>query len=293
MGLPLIGWLISNFNHSRYETEPLEAVLMEVFTKEQLLFGGQRSEPRTLDIKVAVTSTSAAGHPVVLANYNRVCTDRLNYHFQRPESQQSELKTWEAARATSAAPTCFRPLYHEPAKQLYSDGSVYHNNPIRIADQEWKLIWPSLEDQGPDVVVSLGTQYCSKTKDRAAMQRPAPRGMVSHARFLRRMAVDHVNTSLDSERTWKDFLAIKSPRGEDRKRYVRINPETDREPCNLDETAKLADLRDTTRLHVADSQDLKLLARQLVATCFYFEETGVEEGHNGVWVEVSGKALCR
>ena len=84
--IPGIGWLIENYNHSRYETQPLQEALIEAYSEDEYLFGGPRSkEISGSSIKVAVTSTSTAGSPVVLANYNRICRGKCEsiplYHF--------------------------------------------------------------------------------------------------------------------------------------------------------------------------------------------------------------------
>lgn len=88
MGVPGLGWLVSNYNHSRYETQPSEEALTEAFTEDQYLFGGQRTEAGTINAKVAVTTTSASGTAVVLANYNRLCNEKLPYQFYRPEMER-------------------------------------------------------------------------------------------------------------------------------------------------------------------------------------------------------------
>lgn len=74
--LPGLGFLVENYYHSKYETQPLQAALIHAFGEEQYLFGGQRSDAANLDIKVAVTATSAAGSAVVLANYHRLSSDK-------------------------------------------------------------------------------------------------------------------------------------------------------------------------------------------------------------------------
>lgn len=65
---------------------------------------------------------------------------------------------WQAARATSAAPT-----YFEPAKLTFKngkdylalvDGGVYANNPAMCGYVEARKLWPAEKDV---VVVSLGT----------------------------------------------------------------------------------------------------------------------------------------
>ena len=44
IGVPGIGWMISHYNHSMYETQPLEEGLVKAFTDEQYLFGGSRRD---------------------------------------------------------------------------------------------------------------------------------------------------------------------------------------------------------------------------------------------------------
>jgi predicted acylesterase/phospholipase RssA len=182
MGIPGVRVIVSNFNHSRYETQPLEEALTSVFTADQYLFGGRREDFESMIVKVAVTTTDVNANPVVLANYNRLGSDKppaFSYSFQRPNKLTGELKTWQAARATSAAPTYFKPFHHEVSKQTYSDGGICHNNPVAIAEDERKLIWPAQQDEEPDIVVSIGTMHCPKEKDNPA-RRIAPSGVIAH-----------------------------------------------------------------------------------------------------------------
>ena len=72
--VPGIGWFVENYNHSKYETRPLEEALMSAFSENECLFGGPRPVASYgTDVKVAVTSTSVSGSAVVFANYNRLC----------------------------------------------------------------------------------------------------------------------------------------------------------------------------------------------------------------------------
>lgn len=60
--------------HSKYETRPLQASLMDAYSDNRL-FGGVRFDNRRQS-KVAVTATSSAGlQTVVLSNYNRIGGD--------------------------------------------------------------------------------------------------------------------------------------------------------------------------------------------------------------------------
>lgn len=75
--IPGVAWFVENHHHSRYKTRPLEEALIDAFSDDEHLFGGFRPHASYgTDVKVAVTSTSASGSPVVLANYNRLCREK-------------------------------------------------------------------------------------------------------------------------------------------------------------------------------------------------------------------------
>ena len=294
MDIPLVNWIVQHYNHSKYETQPLQEALIEAFTDDQYLFGGRRTDPGSMEVKVAVTATSAAGGSVVLANYNRLCDEKVPYHFQRPEKLQEEIKTWEAARASAAAPRYFKPMCHEPSKHVYYDGGVYHNNPIVIADRERKLIWPQLREQEPDIVVSLGTAFCKTVKEKRSMWPSSQKGIISFQASLTKLATNHVHSSLDSEAAWDQFMDVKAPKKEDRARYVRLNPELNDPVPGLDAVDKMGVLQQVVRYQYGDSSVVKALARRLIATCFFFDTIGdVRENYITGTYEVTGYVHSR
>jgi hypothetical protein len=61
-------------------------------------------------------------------------------------------KIWEAARATSAAPTFFEPIEINGIK--YGDGALGYNNPTHLAITEARDLWPK---RPFGCVISLGT----------------------------------------------------------------------------------------------------------------------------------------
>ena len=74
---PILGWFVDNYNHSKYETRPLEEALISAYSETEYLFGGPRpSASYGTEVKVAVTATSSGGSAVVLANYNRLCGEK-------------------------------------------------------------------------------------------------------------------------------------------------------------------------------------------------------------------------
>jgi hypothetical protein len=71
-----VGALVEYYNHSKYETRPLEKTLKEAFTDNEYLFGGPKRDT-TSRIKVAVTATSLTGNTaIVFGNYNRLCSEK-------------------------------------------------------------------------------------------------------------------------------------------------------------------------------------------------------------------------
>lgn len=252
-----------------------------------------------------MTTTSAAGTPVILTNYNRSCTEKrkqwiyihsiytiltssiVPYHFQRPERLESELKIWEAlvealscidpfllcdrARATSAAPRIFKPFCHQFSKQIYTDGAIYYNNPIEIADKERKLIWPNMEDECPDIVVSVGTTLRLTPCHSTQLASPPRLGVLSHGKSLYKMAVERIASTLDAEKTWDNYISVLHPPAIDRPRYVRLNPQLSEEPPRLDEVHRMLPLRKLVREKWRDDPKIRQVAVQLIASSFYFE----------------------
>ncbi|KAF1844020.1 FabD/lysophospholipase-like protein [Cucurbitaria berberidis CBS 394.84] len=276
--IPLFGFLVDSYNHSKYETTPLHEALQVAFSNDQYLFGGQRYDQNWISpVKVAVTTTLSSTSPVLLANYNRRCDDKLSYQFQRAEGVDTELKTWEAARATSAAPRYFKPFHHESSKQTYLDGALYYNNPIGVADSEWKLIWGSNLCSHPDIVLSLGTGYDPQKRERPQRSSAVRRGIFRNGKFLLKIAADHLQDALDCEKTWQEYTR-RLPEEVSRSRFVRYSPQLIKDLPALDDVHRLDSLQEMVRGFLSeDAVKFRRLAMQLIATSFYFETEKVEQ----------------
>ena len=203
------------------------------------------------------------------------------------------------ARATSAAPSFFRSFKSERNNRGYLDGALYHNNPVRVADLERRLIWPDTNNSPPDILLSIGTG-CDNTirneaqqnfnlhKKRTFTMPPESRDTEegSRRRVLRRekvpqprkfinILVNRVGNILDTELTWLTFMS-EAIRGDqdDKSRYHRINPNIGEEPPKLDETKKLPHLRHRmthVMKNAAFHNQIGEIARRLVASSFYVE----------------------
>ncbi|QDS77600.1 hypothetical protein FKW77_001933 [Venturia effusa] len=268
--IPGIGLLVENYKHSRYATRPMEQVLKDAFTEHEYLFGGP-SRSNSSRTKVAVTATSLTGSSaIVFGNYNRLCTKDLRYHFQRSERKNSEMKVWEAARATSAAPRYFKPFYHQATRKNLVDGAIWHNNPINIAEQERKLIWPELEDRYPGITLSLGTATSHRLRRAESIRTPVQSGIVSHASDLVNLLKNHMATSIECDRMWSSYID-QLPKSVKASRFIRINPELPDDVPALDDVEKMIPLREAAECWLQNQTKVKKVALQLIASCFYFE----------------------
>jgi hypothetical protein len=70
--------------------------------------------------------------------------------------QPSQCAVWQAARATSAAPSFFKEMYIDNPRPAinYVDGGLGHNNPAEVALEEAERIWPTAKHF---CLVSIGT----------------------------------------------------------------------------------------------------------------------------------------
>ncbi|KAH6848113.1 hypothetical protein B0I37DRAFT_376721 [Chaetomium sp. MPI-CAGE-AT-0009] len=292
------GILVESFHHSKYQTTTLEATLRKAFGDDRLLFGGScQAGPSIPAVKVAVTSFSfVENKAVVLSNYNRPWTANTagRYHFQRPERIAEELKVWEAARATSAAPQYFRKFYHGPSEKTYLDGAILYNNPVEIADQERKAIWP--DGHYPDIVLSLGTGH--STGDQSLPARKLTRsktGIVTYVQDLIELLRMNMDTTLNCDEAWLKYESlIKSVAGhfDAEIPMFRISPTLQGRLPGLDETAKAKDLNERVATALKDDCTVIKVARQLVASSFYFELESINDGY-GEKFQATGQICCR
>ena len=119
-----------------------------------------------------MTATSGTGESgLVLANYVRQEGSEPTYRFEFPHF----LQIWEAASATSAAPSFFKPFKKLWPPKTYLDGALYHNNPARVAENERKLLWPDVAENPPDIFLSVGTgKYGQRLEEQIAEFDPLP-----------------------------------------------------------------------------------------------------------------------
>lgn len=182
----------------------------------------------------------------------------------------------------------FKPFCHQLSKQTYADGAIYYNNPIEIADKEWKLIWPNMKDECPDIVVSVGTTLRLNARDPSQLTSAPRRGVVSHHKSLYKMARERIASCLDPEKTWDNYISVLQPRTIDRQRYVRLNPQLSDEPPRLDEVHRMIPLQKLVRERWRDDPKIRQVAFQLIASSFYFETSATLESVAGESLQFKG-----
>lgn len=318
-GWEFLDFIITAHNNGKYKTEPLERLLQAEYGYENLFgrsMGPQISSVSTPSpCKVGVTATRTLGGPCLLANYNRPeqeaeamendnqPTSPRNenvryeeksrpYDFVRAETSTSEIRTWEAARATSAAPKLFKPFAHAASGETFIDGAVYFNNPIEVALREHKLIWPKSRSESPDVLLSLGTGHTYTKKPRPSDS--SMFGVVTHYKHLLKIAVDHVKNSQNSQEQYGIVYQRTPP--EVRKRFVRITVPFPRGLPKPDDVGALQFLEEEIHRYLNGSySDIKDLVNRLIATSFYFEPSSSDSTKNNKdgSIEISGLIRCR
>jgi predicted acylesterase/phospholipase RssA len=83
---------------------------------------------------------------------------RVRSYDSSRQAIQDYATIWEAARATSAAPTFFDPIVI--GRQTYGDGGMLANNPVAEVWSEARDLWyPKVDDISPHVkcILSIGT----------------------------------------------------------------------------------------------------------------------------------------
>ncbi len=160
---------------------------------------------------------------------------------------------------------------------MYLDGGINHNNPIAIADGERKLLWPDMAKRYPDIILSVGSGHCKTLKLPKKQPKAIQRvGISSNIKALYRIAVDHIESSLNSEAAWHNYMGVLAPADDEMFRFQRFNVELECEPPKLDDIDGMEDLEYTARQQWSRTKRLSNVARHLVATCFFFEKTRVE-----------------
>lgn len=172
-------------------------------------------------------------------------------------------------------------------KEGFIDGAVFHNNSVRIASYESKLIWPEVKEYHPDILLSLGTGHNGADTDGFVV--PNRSGSATQRRSLGirgfpdlnswiKLAVTRLDNILDSEAIWRLFKkdALGSSSYLQARRYVRLNPRIGFRTPKMENNSQVDKLQEDVRSHLQTPPmraKVAGIAHQLIASCFYFERS--------------------
>lgn len=127
---------------AKFDDEILERKIKDIIQAQNLDGNASLAHPDgKCKTFVVATIVRAASNAVLMQTYDNF-----------PSSEAFDCTIWQAARATSAAPTFFKPIEIEYVQ--YVDGGVGHNNPAELAIHEAHKIWPG---RPIGCLVSIGT----------------------------------------------------------------------------------------------------------------------------------------
>ena len=120
-------------------------------------------------------------------------------------------------------------------------------------------------------MVSVGTTYNSAVRSSNNKMPSSGVGLLSHGKSLYKIAIDHIASTLDSEKTWHSYMSVLQPPSSHRLRYVRLNPQLSEDPPRLDEVGRMPYIQEKVREDLNSDNKIQRVALQLIASSFYFE----------------------
>jgi patatin-like phospholipase/acyl hydrolase len=206
---------------------------------------------RTLDTYFGDSRLKDAVAEVLITSYDLETRDSwfLARHKAREDAKVNDFPMVRVARATSAAPTYFRPeRLSDDSKDGMIDGGVHSNNPAMCA---WVEAVKLYDRQDVDVVVvSLGT---GQVKTPISFNKARVWGLIGWVRPLIGIFMDGVAATVEHE-----LQMLLKPRGGE-PRYFRFQSELPPGMGSMDDTSPghIAKLKEQARLIIdAHEQDL-------------------------------------
>jgi hypothetical protein len=252
------GVIPSGDDQSRFDYRLLETAIIEIVEKysegrDPNTSLVDLSEGKTPTFVVATPGYHADGPPALLRSYG--CQGH----------NADRCMIWEAGRATSAAPTFFKPIRIRtpPPGRIFVDGGLLHNNPSELALQEVRRLWPSVTKC---CLVSVGT---GRQKSIKVVDAPAPTGLVSRALgyipgartvagvgALKRIAEACVALTTSSEQVHQRVLRKSMDEGEKFK-YFRFQVERGMDEIGLEEWEKMDEMGDHVSRYLHEGEGEK------------------------------------
>jgi predicted acylesterase/phospholipase RssA len=260
-----LGIMLFNITDSIYSAAPLEKATKGLFGRGTSLFAPALT-PGHSQISTRVAVTSSIGYAdtmTLITNYNHP----QGHNETREENDSKDMRVWEAALATSAAPYYLPPFKKTSTGTMYVDGAVFANCPAATAYAETKALWPN-RAASLDLLVSLGTgRQQAKHAYGGGLQKFIPNGII---RTFANMLMHQSN----SDESWHNFA--RSVPSAVKAKLHRLDPPLDvaGDRIGLDDYAKMDDITATVNSWIESPEGsamIKRTAYRLLASLFFFE----------------------
>lgn len=150
-----------------------------------------------------------------------------------------------------------------------------------VADCERKLLWPHLAHKHPDLLLSIGTGFDPTPKpdgDRQGRRTRAKRGALEFAKTVLKIATQQIESSLNCERAWTDFLSSIQMQDEDKAaKYRRLTIQFPNNLPRLDQVDQMEWLNQMTESFCSNNPLIDEIATKLIASLFYFRLDGASQ----------------
>jgi predicted acylesterase/phospholipase RssA len=167
---------------------------------------------------------------------------RLFRTYRVPKNQSFDCTIWEAARATTAAPTFFKGIHIgiPGLQERFIDGAIGRNNPIGQVFEEAELVFP---DGRVACAISIGTGQAKMTSipKPTMFQRFLPLDAV---RAVTQIATHCERTAEETERRFKSFPNF----------YFRLNVEQGLQKVTLAQWDRLGEVATHTKQYLVKSE---------------------------------------
>ena len=279
---------------SWYSPNPLRSGLQELFTDQLSMFSSSIQTHKQRATRVAVTAAVGIdATPCVMANYNRPAYSE-GLDFEREDDEAKDMRVWEAALATAAAPLYFPPYRKATSLKSYVDGALWANLPVQCALDEMARLWPDQDHKYLlDALVSIGT---------GSQKTSPPFPEILNFGSFKAVCASFFN-NIDSERLWHDFT--RKPSYSERVLH-RLNAPLGGKSIPLDDYKQMDSMEEIVKNLIADetsplTNDIGRVASILRASFFYFEpdsqdisyEHSQDSSGSNMILELRGSIRCR
>lgn len=179
--------------------------------------------------------------------------------YEVPANKTFNCMIWEAARATSAAPTFFKRIEigETGLKEPFIDGGVGRNNPTKCLLEEAGMVFPR---EPIACLISIGCGQADTTgigSPSNLLYRIIPLQLLEIAKALRHIATDCEATAQDVAKQFKDHPDV----------YFRFNVEQGMQQIQMNEHGRLDEVSAHTQQYLrkeTNNSKVNVAAQQLV-----------------------------